>query len=269
MRETTLVMRIISVPIIFCAALAVAGLGGVGAAWMLHKPGALSEKVGSAGEFGTPAAIDFTKEKEAPDAMKSSDMERDSSRKEPILSNVVDRETGDWNGVGGASSNTPGVNSNGISNFESSSLGVENVGRGGGAMGAEKGNPFPAGESTNPNQSLTPPPLAATQAVARDIDIDVPFGAKIPAVFLDDTQRPAAQQAALERIMDEFQSAVQNARKKESSEETSGALTDLEVWEAARKRADHRYQILYGDSAYNRLTMSAALQALEERREGN
>lgn len=127
--------------------------------------------------------------------------------------------------------------------------------------------------SSNPNQSLAPSPLAGVPMAARNLDINVPFGARIPAVFFDDTPRPAPQQAALDRIMDEFQNAVGAASRSLVSESsngddaTSGVTTDIEAWEEARKIADRRYQILYGDAAYNQLTMSAAMQALEEKRE--
>jgi hypothetical protein len=104
----------------------------------------------------------------------------------------------------------------------------------------------------NPNQSLRePPPLAETRR-REEIEIEVPFGAKVPIVFLDDTPRPAPQERVLEQIMEEFTQAVE---------------TNPANWDAARERADHRYKILYGDAAYNQLTMGAALQALEERKE--
>ncbi len=111
--------------------------------------------------------------------------------------------------------------------------------------------------------------------VSRDLDIEVPFGARVPAVFLDDTPRPAPQQAALERIMDEFQDTIQRFKSRSRSSSVNlenpaadgGNFEELQVWEKARQQADRRYQILYGDAAYNRLTMLAAMQALEERRE--
>ncbi len=99
---------------------------------------------------------------------------------------------------------------------------------------------------------------AATAGSGIELKIDVPFGAKVPAVVLDTAEeRPAPQQAALAEILADF------------SEDVAGITPDspdaTRIWEQARLRADERYRILFGDDAFNALTMKAAVEALQEK----
>lgn len=91
----------------------------------------------------------------------------------------------------------------------------------------------------------------------REITIPVPEGAKVPALFQDDTPKPPQQMKAVDRIASEFEQNV--------SEVPTG-MTQVEVWEAARLIADERYMTLFGYQAYNQYHIKAAKEALKEKR---
>jgi hypothetical protein len=91
----------------------------------------------------------------------------------------------------------------------------------------------------------------------REITIPVPVGAKVPALFQDDTPKPAQQMKALDRIASEFEQNVS---------EIPEGMTQEEVWDAARLIADDRYMTLFGYQAYNQYHMKAAKEALKEKR---
>jgi hypothetical protein len=96
-----------------------------------------------------------------------------------------------------------------------------------------------------------------TKATAREISIPVPQGAKVPALFYDDEQKPIPQQKALDRIAREFEANVS---------EIPPGMTKEEVWEAARSIADERYITLYGYQAFNQYHIQAAKEALTEKK---
>ena len=91
----------------------------------------------------------------------------------------------------------------------------------------------------------------------REITIPVPEGAKVPALFQDDTLKPTQQMKALDRIASEFEQNVT---------EIPAGMTQEEVWEAARLIADERYMTLFGYQAYNQYHIKAAKEALKEKR---
>jgi hypothetical protein len=91
----------------------------------------------------------------------------------------------------------------------------------------------------------------------REITIPVPEGAKVPALFQDDTPKPPQQMKALDRIASEFEQNVS---------EIPAGMTQEEVWEAARLIADERYMTLFGYQAYNQYHIKAAKEALKEKR---
>jgi hypothetical protein len=91
----------------------------------------------------------------------------------------------------------------------------------------------------------------------REITIPVPEGAKVPALFQDDTPKPPQQMKALDRIASEFEQNVT---------EIPAGMTQEEVWEAARLIADERYMTLFGYQAYNQYHIKAAKEALKEKR---
>lgn len=93
--------------------------------------------------------------------------------------------------------------------------------------------------------------------MAREISIQVPEGAKVPAVFFDGEGKPVAQQKALDRIAKEFEQNVS---------EIPAGMKKEEVWEAARLIADERYLTLFGYQAYNQYHIQAAKEALKEKR---
>jgi hypothetical protein len=92
----------------------------------------------------------------------------------------------------------------------------------------------------------------------REITIPVPEGAKVPALFQDDTPKPPQQMRALDRIASEFEQNVS---------EIPAGMTQEEVWDAARMIADERYMTLFGYQAYNQYHIKAAKEALKEKRE--
>ncbi len=91
----------------------------------------------------------------------------------------------------------------------------------------------------------------------REITIPVPAGAKVPALFQDDTPKPPQQMKALDRIASEFEQNVS---------EIPAGMTKEEVWDAARLIADERYLTLFGYQAYNQYHIQAAKDALKEKR---
>jgi hypothetical protein len=91
----------------------------------------------------------------------------------------------------------------------------------------------------------------------REITIPVPEGAKVPALFQDDTPKPPQQMKAVDRIASEFEQNVS---------EIPEGMTQEEVWEAARLIADERYMTLFGYQAYNQYHIKAAKEALKEKR---
>jgi hypothetical protein len=91
----------------------------------------------------------------------------------------------------------------------------------------------------------------------REIAIPVPAGAKVPALFQDDTPKPLQQMKALDRIASEFEQNVS---------EIPAGMTQEDVWEAARLIADERYITLFGYQAYNQYHIKAAKEALKEKR---
>ena len=93
-------------------------------------------------------------------------------------------------------------------------------------------------------------------APIREINIPVPIGAKVPALFQDDTPKPTPQMKALDRIASEFEQNVS---------EIPAGMTQEEVWEAARLIADERYMTLFGYQAYNQYHIKAAKEALKEK----
>jgi hypothetical protein len=93
----------------------------------------------------------------------------------------------------------------------------------------------------------------------REITIPVPAGAKVPALFQDDTPKPPQQMKALDRIASEFEQNVS---------EIPAGMTKEEVWDAARLIADERYITLFGYQAYNQYHIKAAKEALKEKRTG-
>jgi hypothetical protein len=94
-------------------------------------------------------------------------------------------------------------------------------------------------------------------APIREINIPVPVGAKVPALFQDDTPKPPQQMKALDRIASEFEQNVS---------EIPEGMTQEEVWDAARVIADERYMTLFGYQAYNQYHIKAAKEALKEKR---
>lgn len=146
-------------------------------------------------------------------------------------------------GMVGASGSTPSSGSVG---------GGGNGGNGGTSSGADSsssGNT--AANSTAGNSKEAPKPV--------ELNIDVPFGAVVPAAVVDNAEnRSPQQQAVLNKILTDFQSDV--------AAPASGSQSRLDTWNQARSRADEQYRVIFGDAAYNQMTMKAALDALPEKK---
>jgi len=104
--------------------------------------------------------------------------------------------------------------------------------------------------------SIVDIPMKAGEAI-REITIPVPQGAKVPALFFDDTPKPQAQLQALDSIASEFEKNVS---------EVPIGMTKEEVWDAAREFADESYIMLFGYEAFNQYHIQSAREALKEKR---
>lgn len=105
--------------------------------------------------------------------------------------------------------------------------------------------------------SIVDIPMTAGAAI-REITISVPQGAKVPALFFDDTPRPQTQLQALDSIASEFEKNVS---------EVPIGMTKEEVWDAAREFADESYIMLFGYEAFNQYHIQAAREALREKKQ--
>lgn len=103
-----------------------------------------------------------------------------------------------------------------------------------------------------------------------ELVIPVPRGARIPAIFYDETPRPAPQQRALDRIARDFNEAVSRAAGGETAAEARGNAAPeadaAEIWRAAAERADQQYINLYGFPAWHELHLRGAKEALREKK---
>jgi hypothetical protein len=154
----------------------------------------------------------------------------------------------------------------GVSNANETTPGSSVVG----GMGASpRGNSVVSGGTGFAGAEADSPPVNAVgsgviagngypKATAPEISIPVPEGAKVPALFYDNEQKPIPQQKALDKIAREFEANVS---------EIPPGMTKEEVWEAARSIADERYITLYGYQAFNQYHIQAAKEALREKRQ--
>lgn len=116
-----------------------------------------------------------------------------------------------------------------------------------------------AGGASDPSGGLAPAAPGQSGAAAAadpiELNIEVPFGAKVPAAAVDDTPGlTAPQKKVMQQILVDFQNDV------------AAAPDNLTTWEQARAKADDRYRVIFGDAAYNQMSTAAALEALQEKR---
>lgn len=116
----------------------------------------------------------------------------------------------------------------------------------------------PRGSLSGPAGGSSVTAAASPASTAIELEIPVPAGALVPAAFYDDQPRTEPQQRALNRIYEVFKQQVSTPEP---------GLSQQEVWEAARKIADHQYLVLYGYEAYNQAHLLSAREALRERRQ--
>lgn len=112
--------------------------------------------------------------------------------------------------------------------------------------------------ATTAGVPLTPPTSSPTVSSdnpsVEDIEYEIPAGMRAPVVFLPE-ERPLTppMQRFLDDVRREFDAAI------------AAADNPADVWEEARQQADDRYRLLFGDEAYNRKTMSEAIEALRSK----
>jgi hypothetical protein len=102
------------------------------------------------------------------------------------------------------------------------------------------------------------PTLISSGSSPRNLEIavTVPPGEQAPAVFYDDEPRTEPQVRILDEIARDFKEAIQR--------EVPG-YTGEEVWSEARDWADERYMLFFGEEAWNKLHLQAALDAVREK----
>ena len=116
--------------------------------------------------------------------------------------------------------------------------------------GGARDQPTPTG--------LSHPTLISSGSSPRNLEIavTVPPGEQAPAVFYDDEPRTEPQVRILDEIARDFKEAIQR--------EVPG-YTGEEVWSEARDWADERYMLFFGEEAWNKLHLQAALDAVREK----
>jgi len=111
------------------------------------------------------------------------------------------------------------------------------------------------------SEALVDPPkseLISTASSPRNLElaVTVPPGEQAPAVFYDNEPRTEPQMLIMDEIARDFNEAIQR--------EVPG-YTAEEVWSEARDWADERYVLFFGEEAWNKLHLQAALEAVAEK----
>lgn len=130
-------------------------------------------------------------------------------------------------------------------------------------------NPATGGDEGTAGLSSQVGPATATKGLSptpgnAELVIPVPSGARVPAIFYDETPRAAPQQRMLDRIAREFNDAVSRAAPPGGHPSSQADLA--EIWHAAAERADQQYINLYGFAAWHELHLRGAKEALRERK---
>jgi len=94
-------------------------------------------------------------------------------------------------------------------------------------------------------------------------DLAVPYGAAIPAAFLDEGApgESESEREALKAIKEEFFKSVQQS--------TKDGMSSTQAWEEARQKSDAMYRSLFGDEPSTEATLEAAREAAEEMEANN
>jgi hypothetical protein len=89
-------------------------------------------------------------------------------------------------------------------------------------------------------------------------DLAVPYGAAIPAAFLDEGApgESESEREALKTIKEEFFKSVQKS--------TKDGMSSSQAWEEARQKSDAMYRSLFGDEPSTEASLEAAGEAAEE-----
>jgi hypothetical protein len=94
------------------------------------------------------------------------------------------------------------------------------------------------------------------------VTLEVPTGARVPIAAMEGGgELTPQQQVAVDEILQDFKKEIVELQ----TAGEGGAASANDAWEAARKRADERYRILFGDAAYNAMQIQAAREALAEK----
>lgn len=101
------------------------------------------------------------------------------------------------------------------------------------------------------------PLIEGRPASPAPVIVEMTPGIPLPAVLLESDQVLSPEAEAMKgRIAQEFEDEISKAADPENSE------VNPDDFAAARRRADERYRMFFGDAAYNYMTMSAAKQAV-------
>ena len=89
-------------------------------------------------------------------------------------------------------------------------------------------------------------------------DLAVPYGAAIPAAFLDEGApgESESEREGLKAIKEEFFKSVQKS--------TKDGISSSQAWEEARQKSDAMYRSLFGDEPSTEASLEAAGEAAEE-----
>jgi hypothetical protein len=105
--------------------------------------------------------------------------------------------------------------------------------------------------------TVTAPLASPVEFEIPEFTVYLPPGVREPAALLDPQEGLSDQQAeALADLSDEF------IRQLEETAATSPEETITETWDQGQEDADSQYRNLFGEAAYNRMLMEAAIADL-------
>lgn len=119
------------------------------------------------------------------------------------------------------------------------------------------------GAGNAPAVAVAMPPLTggagAGGAVVAPLAMELDRGVQLPAAMVQtgDPMTPA-QAAAKQQITDSFARAINNAAANSAGDPSAVPS----AWSQAQADANARYHLLYGDTAYNRASVAAGIEAV-------
>lgn len=122
----------------------------------------------------------------------------------------------------------------------------------------------PSPTSPVPGLQTSRPISASVEAATSDsqlrsgLDLEVPFGAKVPAALMDagSPDDGPEMQEILDSITSEFIAAIEVSRRIGRNPE--------EAWDEALRVADEKYKLFFGQDAFSEAGLEAGIEALED-----